>query len=227
MSLWGAAVDVGFIIDPDGDRLVLAPDGVQVSEEYTLPIVAKYRLGHDRGSVATNLSTSQMIESVVAEHDDTCQTYRAPVGESNVVSLMQNNDCILGGEGNGGIIEPRVGLTRDAMIAMAYVLSYMAEEDLPLSALLSKLPRYAMIKAQVNISKRHIQQTLSAVADVYSKHELNLDDGVRVQLANGWLHVRASNTEPIVRFVAEFGTAAAAQEIIDHSIQIALRSNIE
>jgi len=210
---------VGFVLDPDADRLALIDEtGLCVSEEVTLALAAKYRLRHERGPVVINMSTSRMTQDVARELG--CECYRSAVGEANVVQLMREVGAVLGGEGNGGVIEPRVGWVRDPFVGMAFVLSLMAEERKPLSQLVAELPRYAMLKAKYTVPREKLPAALAALESRFSQARANREDGLRLDGPDWWLHVRGSNTEPVVRVIAETPDAAQTRELCDTAAEI-------
>ena len=206
--------DVGFAQDPDADRLVLVDEtGRCISEEYTLALATAFVLRHRTGKIAANLATSRMIDDVAAAHG--CEVVRAPTGEANVVEAMQREGCFFGGEGNGGVIEPRVVPVRDSLVGIAYVLQYLAETRRPISALAAEIPSYVFLKTKVPCHPDAAQRLVARTRGLFgSRPEARLNDldGLRVDLPEGWLSVRSSNTEPIVRIFAEApdGQVAAA-----------------
>ncbi len=239
----GLKADVGFAQDPDGDRLAIVDErGVYIGEEYTLAIAAEAILGamaSDRGPQAqstegavlvANLSTSRMIEDVAAAYG--ARVERTAVGEANVVERMKalkaaGERCVLGGEGNGGVIWPEVTYVRDSLGAMALTLGLMAREGTTVSQLVSKINGYArgggytIVKRKQGLaSKADAEPALQRVAERYAGERVDTQDGVRVDFdagarAGSWVHVRASNTEPILRLIGEAATEAAAGELLD------------
>lgn len=197
---------VGFVLDPDSDRLALIDEtGTCVSEECTLALAVKYRLRQERGPVVVNMSTSRMNEDVAAAAG--CKCYRSAVGEANVVGLMRSTNAVIGGEGNGGVIDPRIGWVRDPFVGMAFILSLMAEERKPFSQLVAELPRYAMLKTKFAVPREKLPTAFAALAARWPEARVNRDDGLRLDGPDWWLHVRGSNTEPVVRVIAEAPTA--------------------
>lgn len=221
-----AGAAVGFAQDPDADRLALVDEtGRYIGEEYTLALCAAFVLGRTPGDVAANLSTSRMVDAV-AEQAGT-RVYRTPVGEANVAAKLLDAHCVIGGEGNGGVIDPRVVPVRDSLAGIALVLSYLAQTGEPLSALAARLPRYEMIKTKFPCP----ESAAPAVAEAARKHFADRDgarfndaDGLRIDLPVGWVHVRASNTEPIMRIIAEAETVEVAQGLIDEVRTLANRT---
>ena len=203
---------VGFVLDPDSDRLALIDEtGTCVSEEATLALAVKYRLQQEPGAVVINMSTSRMNEDVAAAAG--CPCYRSAVGEANVVDLMRATNAVIGGEGNGGVIDPRVGWVRDPFVGMAFILSLMAAERKPFSQLVAELPRCAMLKSKFTVARERLPDALSALQARWPEARVNRDDGLRLDGPDWWLHVRGSNTEPVVRVIAEAPTAERSQDL--------------
>jgi phosphomannomutase len=217
---------VGFAQDPDADRLAIVDEtGRYIGEELTLALAASQRLQLAKGPVVLNLSTSRVTEELARRAG--CPVLRTPVGEINVVERMVAENALLGGEGNGGVIEPRVGYVRDSFVAMAMVLDLLAATGETLSHLVSKLPRYAMVKDQYPVRQGQDggptgPSGSSAVAGLWDRiaaacPEARADrrDGLRLDWEDRWVHIRASNTEPIVRVIAEAALAPQARELAD------------
>ncbi len=217
------SIAVGFAQDPDADRLALVDErGVFVGEEYTLVLGALRLLQRDGASVlATNLSTSRMIDEVAARFPGS-HVVRTAVGEANVVAGIRAANGIAGGEGNGGLIWPRVCWVRDSLSAMALVLELLAAEGKPLSAIASEVPAFSMVKRKLELASigghAAIAPSLERVrAHFAAQAGARIDpcDGVRIDLDRGWVHLRASNTEPIIRVIAEASTLEAAVALCD------------
>ena len=210
---------VGFAQDPDADRLAIVDErGQYIGEEYTLALAAKEvfkRTGG--GAAAANLSTSRMIDDVAAQFPSSSVT-RTAVGEANVVAALKQSSGVIGGEGNGGVIFPPVCWVRDSLGAMALVLALMADEQKTVSELIAAIPRYAMVKTKYDLSNiggaAAVPDMLQRVAEHYRNEHVNDADGVRVDFDDGWVHLRPSNTEPIVRLIAEAEDEARAQKLI-------------
>jgi phosphomannomutase len=203
---------IGFVLDPDSDRLALIDEtGTCVSEECTLALAVKYRLRQQSGAVVINMSTSRMNEDIAAAAG--CPCYRSAVGEANVVELMRAHRAVIGGEGNGGVIDPRIGWVRDPFVGMAFILSLMAEEKKPFSQLIAELPRYAMLKTKFTVAREKLPAAFAALEARWPEARVNRDDGLRLDGPDWWLHVRGSNTEPVVRVIAEAPTAERAEEL--------------
>ncbi len=199
----GAAA--GFAQDADADRLAIVDEtGRFIGEEYTLALSAAYVLSKHKGKVATNLSTSRMVDDIAAAAG--CEVVRTPTGEANVVEAMKRENCILGGEGGGGVIAPQVVYIRNSLVGIAYVLRHMAETGRPLSRLVDDLPRYVMHKTKMPVAPEAVADILARTRDAFTGEadaKFNDADGLRVDLPDGWVCVRPSNTEPIIRIIAE------------------------
>ncbi len=214
-----AALDVGFCQDPDADRLAVIDDrGRYLGEEYTLAMCVDHVLRRTPGPVVTNCSTSRMTEDLAGKYG--VPFYRSAVGEANVVDAMLAHGAVLGGEGNGGVIDPRVVLVRDSFLGMALILDALAARVLPVSRLADELPRYEIVKTKVALPRENIPAALSALARHFGSAQVDRLDGVRFDWPGKWLLVRASNTEPIVRAIAEAPTAAEAQQLCDEAAKV-------
>lgn len=204
--------DIGFAQDADADRIaVISETGEYIGEEYSLCLAARYRLSHRPGPVVANLSTTRMIDDVAREF--ACEVIRTPVGEVNVAEAMIESGAVIGGEGNGGVIDPRVHFGRDALTGMALILQYMLETGKPVSRLAAEIPPYRMSKQRVEVlSRRTVYPVLKALSE---ERALRVDnrDGVKLDFDEGWVHVRASNTEPIIRVYAEARTEETADKL--------------
>jgi len=208
------ACDVGFAQDMDADRLaVVSERGAAVGEEYTLVLAALYVLGRERGPVVANLSTTGALDAVGRRFG--CPVYRSKIGEANVAEEMTRRGAVVGGEGNGGVIYPRVNFARDSLVGMALILHLLAETGRTVSELLAELPRSFMVKEKMACRSDRIRAALAAVRDAYAPLPMDLRDGVKVTTPDGWLLVRGSNTEPIIRVVAEAETEAPARALVE------------
>jgi phosphomannomutase len=196
----GAAA--GLALDPDADRLALVDEtGRAIGEEYTVALATRHRLTQKRGPVAANLSTSRMMDDVAREAGVTL--HRTPVGELNVAEAIRDKACVIGGEGNGGIIDPRVTLVRDGLVGAALVLEMMAARGKNLSELTAELPVYTMVKDKVALEHTDAAGVLKAVRQRFTDARRDERDGLHLSWDEGWLHIRASNTEPILRIIGE------------------------
>jgi phosphomannomutase len=218
--------DVGFAQDPDADRLAILDErGGYIGEEYTLVLAAEAVLGAagampgwKGGTVCVNLSTSRMIEDVAAKYG--ARVVRTAVGEANVVSAMKREGAIFGGEGNGGVIWPRVTYIRDSLSAMGLVIALMARTGKKISELVAEIPGYAIVKRKVDLrAKEDAARAVEVIAQRYAQERIDRQDGVWVGFDSrrAWLHVRASNTEPIMRLIAEAPTEQQANAILDEA----------
>jgi phosphomannomutase len=217
--------DIGFAQDPDADRLAIIDErGRYIGEEYTLALCADHVLRRTPGPVVTNCSSSRMTEDVARKYD--VPFFRSAVGEANVVDLMLREGAVFGGEGNGGVIDPRIGLVRDSFVGMAIVLSAMAERGMAVSALANELPSYVIHKAKVTVEQARIAQAYGALEKHFHTAAPDRLDGLRLDFpardggSDAWLLVRASNTEPIVRIIAEAGTASEAARLCEEAAAI-------
>ncbi len=207
--------DMGVSVDPDVDRLALVDEnGVFFGEEYTLVCVADYVLRHTKGSVVTNLSSSRALGDLAEKFGVQC--FYAPVGEVHVVHEMKLRKAVLGGEGNGGIIDPTLHYGRDSLIGVALILMHLATSGKTLSALKAGYPAYEMVKDKVSFDPSMSPQAiLDKVAAHFEGEALDTRDGLKIDLSNGWVQLRKSNTEPILRIYSESGTAEDARSLVD------------
>jgi phosphomannomutase len=214
----GAAA-VGFCQDPDADRLALIDaQGDYVGEEYTLALAVDHWVKSHRGPVVTNCSTSRMTQDLAIKYG--VEFRKSAVGEANVVDEMIACGAVIGGEGNGGVIHPDVIMVRDSMVGMALVLDAMAANDLPLRMLIDELPRYAMHKGKVTLAPAQVEPTLKALEQHFNEARSSSLDGLRLDWPDRWLLVRASNTEPIVRVVAEAPTENDARMLCEEAAEV-------
>ena len=208
----GAAI--GFATDPDVDRLALvADDGRAIGEDYTLALATLLVLRHRPGPVVTNLSTSRIVDDMAAVYGG--RVHRAPVGEVNVALAMRAAGAVIGGEGNGGVILPGLHLGRDAPLGVALLLQLLHEEGTPLSAIVARFPRYAILKDKLDRPAGPLDAVYAALTAAFPDAEADTQDGLRLGWADRWIHVRPSGTEPIVRVIAEAPTAAEARALVD------------
>lgn len=208
--------DVGFAQDMDADRLaVVDENGVPIGEDYTLVLAVRYILSKMPGKVVANLSTTQALDVVVKYFGG--ELFRSKIGEANVTEQMQAVNAMIGGEGNGGVIYPTINYCRDSQVGMALILHLLASTGKKLSELMSEFPRYQIIKEKLACPSGKIKAVLKMVQNHYQNFEVDLQDGVKVSFPekNSWLHVRGSNTEPIIRLVAEAPTMIEANTLLD------------
>ncbi|MFO0916178.1 MAG: phosphoglucosamine mutase [Pirellulales bacterium] len=214
-----AGAAVGFCQDPDADRLALIDErGRYVGEEYTLALCVQHILQQRPGPVVINCSTSRMTADLAQRFGVPC--YRSKVGEAHVCDLMQECQAVFGGEGNGGPIDPRVGFVRDSFVGMALVLDALAATGLPLSQLVDQLPRYAICKTKVTLTADRLGDAWSRLQRHFADAQADQLDGLRLDWPDRWLLIRASNTEPIVRIVAEAPEPAQAAALCSAASQV-------
>lgn len=211
--------DIGFCQDPDADRLAVIDEaGRYLGEEFTLALCVEHLLRSNPGPIVTNCSTSRMTEDLADRAG--VPFYRSAVGEANVVDCMNRVGAVLGGEGNGGVIDPRVVLVRDSFVGMAMLLDAVAARNSAVSKLADTLPRYEIVKTKVTLPRERIDAALAAVERHFSDAKADRLDGLRLDWPGKWLLVRASNTEPIVRAIAEASTQAEAARLCHEAEQI-------
>jgi phosphomannomutase len=194
--------DLGLALDPDSDRLAIIDEtGRYIGEELTLALATAFRLRQSRGPVVVNMSTSRLIEDIATRHG--CPFHRTPVGEAHVAGKILAVNAVIGGEGNGGVIDPRVGLVRDPFIGIALILSLLAEAKKPLSAVVAELPSYHIVKDKYTLERSALPKLYQQLQSHWPAAQANHDDGLRLDWPDRWVHVRSSNTEPIIRVIAE------------------------
>ena len=205
--------DVGFVVDPDVDRLaIIMENGEFFVEEYTLVSVADYVLSHTPGSTVSNLSSSRALRDVTNAHG--CQYTAAAVGEVNVVTEMRRTGAVIGGEGNGGVIYPECHYGRDALVGVALFLTLLAKSGKKVSELKKGYPPYEIAKTKVELTPDiDVDKILAAVKEKYSHEQITDIDGVKIDFADSWVHLRKSNTEPIIRIYAEAHTMEKAETL--------------
>jgi len=211
-----AGCDVGFVLDPDADRLAIIDEtGRTIGEELTLALAVLQRLSRaaedERGPVVINMSTSRVVEDVAARFGVPC--YRSAVGEANVGARMREVGALIGGEGNGGVIDPRVGFVRDPFIGMGLVLNLLADTGKKLSELVAELPAYRIVKDKYRVDRERLPALFAALEKRWPQAKANRLDGLRLDWPDRWVHVRTSNTEPIVRVIAEAPQADEAERL--------------
>jgi phosphomannomutase len=211
--------DVGFVVDPDVDRLaIVCEDGSMFGEEYTLVAVADYVLSQTPGNTVSNLSSTRALRDVTNKHG---MSYSASaVGEVNVVTKMKATNAVIGGEGNGGVIYPASHYGRDALVGIALFLTHLAKNGMKVSDLRKTYPEYFISKNKKELSPDiDVDAVLERIANAYSRYEVNTIDGVKIDFPNGWVHLRKSNTEPIIRIYSEAGSMAEADALAQEIIQ--------
>ncbi|MCS7077844.1 MAG: phosphoglucosamine mutase [Bacteroidia bacterium] len=212
--------DLGIVVDPDVDRLALiCEDGSMFGEEYTLVAVADYVLSKKVGNTVSNLSSSRALRDITIQKGG--QYYSAPVGEVNVVAEMKRTQAVIGGEGNGGIIYPDLHYGRDALVGIALFLSYVAEKKQHLSEIKAYLPQYYMYKGKINLtSNLHLESILDTLQNIYPEAQFNTSDGIKIDFPDSWIHLRKSNTEPIMRIYTEAKNYQQAQQLAQNVINL-------
>lgn len=209
--------DLGAVTDPDADRLALVTSaGKLFGEEYTQAAAFDFLLDKKAGPCATNLSSSRVAEDVAKKHGQQC--YRSPVGEINVVKKMQEVEAVIGGEGNGGVINPDLHYGRDALVGVAMILQLLAERDISSEDYRNSLPDYAMRKDKMQLADVDGDAILQKAESVYQSYKPDTQDGVKIDFEDGWVHLRKSNTEPIIRVYSEGTTAEKARELANEVV---------
>ena len=205
--------DIGFAQDMDADRLAIVSEhGIPIGEDYTLVLAALYVLGREPGPVVANLSTTSTLEDVAKMFG--CPIFLTKIGEVNVTEEMQKQKAVIGGEGNGGVIYPRINFARDSLVGMALVLHLLAESDKTVTQLLDGFPRYSIVKEKLECPSQRIPAVLRMLRQEFGRFPMDTRDGIKVMLPEGWFLVRGSNTEPIIRVVAEAKSEGQAREIV-------------
>lgn len=209
----GKVADVGFVVDPDVDRLaIICEDGKMFGEEYTLVSVADYVLTHTPGNTVSNLSSSRALRDVTTAHGGKYEA--AAVGEVNVTTLMRKNGAVIGGEGNGGVIYPASHYGRDALVGVALFLTMLAKSGKKVSEIRASLPEYCIAKTKVQLTPEiNVDAILEDVKKHYANEQLTTIDGVKIDFADSWVHLRKSNTEPIIRIYSEAHTMEEAEAL--------------
>ena len=211
--------DVGFVVDPDVDRLaIICENGDMFGEEYTLVSVADYVLSKTPGNTVSNMSSTRALSDVTVKHGGLYSA--SAVGEVNVTTEMKRTNAVIGGEGNGGVIYPASHYGRDALVGIALFLSSLAQKGCKVSELRATFPEYCISKNRIDLTPEiDVDKVLEAVKEKYAGERINDKDGVKIDFADGWVHLRKSNTEPIIRVYSEAATMeeadALAQKVID------------
>ena len=207
--------DIGFTVDPDVDRLAMVcEDGTMFGEEYTLVAVADYVLSQTPGATVSNLSSTRALRDITEQRGE--QYHASAVGEVNVVNLMKAENAIIGGEGNGGVIYPESHYGRDALIGIALFLSHLALQNCSASALRDSFPKYHISKNKIQLTPQiDVDDILDKMADKYKNEEVDTTDGVKIYIGKEWVHLRKSNTEPIIRIYSESRSMVAAEQLAE------------
>lgn len=212
--------DVGFAQDPDADRLAIVDNkGQYIGEELTLGLCADHVLSRQRGAVVVNGSTSRVTADLAEKYG--CQFYRSHVGEANVVSKMLEVNALIGGEGNGGVIEPQVGFVRDSFVSMAYVLDGLVARKTSLAEWVETLPKYTIVKDKLHCPRERVDRACDALKSAYASAVATEGDGLRLDWSDRWVQVRASNTEPIIRVIAEAPDSRIANALCAEAVGLA------
>lgn len=205
--------DVGFAQDMDADRLAIVSNrGEAIGEDYTLVLAMLYVLAREKGPVVANLSTTCAVEDIAKRFD--CPVFLTKIGEVNVTDAMRQHNAVIGGEGNGGVIYPRINFARDSLTGMALVLHLLADSGKSVTELLETVPRYSIVKEKMSCRSDRISSVLRMVRREFAQFQLDTRDGVKVIQPGGWVLVRGSNTEPIIRIVAEARDEAQARAML-------------
>ncbi len=214
--------DVGFVVDPDVDRLaIICENGEMFGEEYTLVSVADYVLRHTMGNTVSNLSSTRALRDVTVKHGG--QYSAAAVGEVNVVAEMKRVNAVIGGEGNGGVIYPECHYGRDALVGIALFLSHLAHSGMKVSELRRTLPDYCISKNRIDLTPdTDVDAILARVKELYKDERVDDRDGVKIDFADGWVHLRKSNTEPIIRVYSEAATMEEANALAERVIKLVI-----
>ncbi len=212
--------DVGFVVDPDVDRLaIVMENGEMFVEEYTLVAIADYVLRHTPGATVSNLSSSRALRDVTEALG--CTYSAAAVGEVNVVTEMRRTGAVIGGEGNGGVIYPALHAGRDALVGVALFLSHLAHEKVSVTELKKRYPAYAIAKNKIQLTPGiDVDAILEAIKGKYSGEKITDIDGVKIDFPDAWVHLRKSNTEPIIRIYSEAHTMEEAQKLAEDIIAV-------
>ncbi len=205
--------DLGIAVDPDVDRLCFVnEDGSMFGEEYTLVAVADYVLSQTPGNTVSNMSSTRALKDITLKHGG--MHYSSAVGEVNVVKKMKEVNAVIGGEGNGGIIDPKLHYGRDALIGIALFLTHLAKFGKPISNLRATYPNYFISKNKIELSERvDVAAIFEGIRKQYKKHPINTEDGLKIEFENNWVHLRTSNTEPIIRIYSESNSINSAENI--------------
>lgn len=206
--------DLAIVVDPDVDRLVLITDeGEPFVEENTITLAVKHILNKRKGNIVVNLSTTRAVDDIAKSYG--CKVFRSAVGEANVVKLMKEVDAVIGGEGSGGVIYPSLHYGRDALVGTVLTLEHLAEQNKSLSQIKNELPKYAIVKKKIELGKTEPDKIIAELEKKYSNENINTIDGLRIDFNDHWVHFRKSNTEPIIRCIAEAASEELAEKYIN------------
>lgn len=214
--------DIGFAQDPDCDRLALICENGAIPGEEAVVVLAVRNIleYHKKGNVVVNLSTTMLVEDVAKSLG--ALVYRAKIGEVNVVEKMKETGAVIGGEGNGGVIFPEAHYGRDSFVGMALILEYLALRDTSISVVINEMPKYFILKEKITVSDKHkageILNTLEKT--LKEKEQMNTEDGIKIIRADGWIHIRPSGTEPVIRVYAEAKSKDIARQYLSEFISL-------
>jgi phosphomannomutase len=212
--------DLGFVVDPDVDRLaIICEDGSMFGEEYTLVAVSDYILSASKGGTVSNLSSTRALRDITEKHG--CNHYSSAVGEVNVVEEMKKRNAVIGGEGNGGVIYPAIHYGRDALVGIALFLTYFSKSQLKCTELRKRFPDYFMAKKRIDApAGLNFKAAMNDLREKFRGSDIDERDGMKIDFPEGWVQVRKSNTEPIIRIYAEGRTTELAGKMADEVIEI-------
>lgn len=211
--------EMGIVVDPDVDRLVLITEkGEPFVEENTITQAVKFILGKERGDVVVNLSTTRAVEDIAKKYG--VNAYRSPVGEANVVKKMKEVNAVIGGEGSGGVILPALHYGRDALVGTVIILQHLLEFGGTMSELKESLPQYHIVKGKVETGNRKPDEVVNKLIEMYEKEKINTDDGLRIDFDDHWVHFRKSNTEPIIRCIVEADKKEKAEKYMKNYFNV-------
>jgi phosphomannomutase len=204
--------DLGVVVDPDVDRLVLiSNDGSPFGEENTITMAINFILSKEKGNSVVNLSTTRAVDDVAGKYG--CKVYRSAVGEANVVKKMKEVDAIIGGEGSGGVIYPTLHYGRDALVGIALILQQLTEYGGSMAEFKNTLPSYFIVKKKIVLGNINPDEVIKKLIEKYSGANINSEDGLRIDFTDHWVHFRKSNTEPIIRIITEAGNEKLAEQL--------------
>lgn len=209
--------DIGIVVDPDVDRLVLITEkGEPFGEENTITQAVKFLLSRKKGNVVVNLSTTRAVDDVANEFG--CKVFRSPVGEANVVKRMKEVKAVIGGEGSGGVIVPKVVFGRDALTGTVIMLQHLLEFGCKMSDMKKSLPQYFIVKKKIELDSLDSNDVIQSLTEKYKTEKINTDDGLRIDFPDHWVHFRKSNTEPIIRCIVEATTKNEAESLAEQYV---------